>query len=279
MTANLSDSPLLMDCHTHSRHSFDGKEEISALCEQAVSLGLSAYAVTDHCDLYPPRYPVEALKTAICQSVDQVAAWRDAHPTTTRILTGFELGEAVDYPDLAEEFLALRPVDLVIGSIHRTGDIVDFYYLDCTAIPREETYRLLEDYFRRQIRLVEWGKFDVLAHVTYPLRYIVGDAGIPIDLARFAPLLDELLTGVIARDLSLEVNSSGLRQKIGVPLPDETILKRYYQLGGRRISLGSDAHGLPDLGAGIAGCQQLLKKLGFTELTFYQQRQPHTLSL
>ena len=42
---------MLFDHHTHSHHSFDGSEPIEALAEAAVSRGLHALAVTDHCDL------------------------------------------------------------------------------------------------------------------------------------------------------------------------------------------------------------------------------------
>lgn len=270
---------LQIDCHNHSRHSFDGCEQVEDICRRAVDLGLTAFAVTDHCDLYPVRYPVDQVKAAIAASVDEVDRWRRQNATATRILTGFELGEAPDYPELAEEMLALRPVDVVIGSIHRAGDIEDFYFLDCKGESLDRIHLLLDDYFDRLIRLVQWGKFDVLAHITYPLRYIVGDAEISLDLSRWQRSIDRLFEEVIQREIALEVNSSGLRQKIGVPLPDESLLRRYWQLGGRRITMGSDAHRCCDIGSGIAQCQDLLKSIGFKEICYFIQHKPQFIDL
>lgn len=270
---------LLVDCHNHSRHSFDGCAPVSDICRRAVELGLTAFAVTDHCDLYPARYPIDQVKNNICASVDEVACWRAENAVPTQILTGFELGEAVDYPALADEMLAMREVDVVIGSIHRAGDIEDFYFLDCKGESLDRICALMDDYFDRLLRLAEWGKFDVLAHITYPLRYIVGDAGITLPMERWSEKIDRLFSRVIEKGIALEVNSSGLRQKIGAPLPDEGMVRRYYDLGGRRVTLGSDAHKRGDIAKGILECQKLLKEVGFTEICYFVQRQPRFAAL
>ena len=95
--------------------------------------------------------------------------------------------------------------------------------------------------------MAEWGQFDVLAHITYPLRYIIGDYGREINLDRFQPLIDKLFYTIIRKGIVLEVNTSGLRQKINATLPDEELLRRYYGLGGRLVTIGSDAHRLRDM--------------------------------
>lgn len=270
---------MLIDCHCHSAHSFDGHEPVERICRRAEELGIGVLAITDHCDLYPARYPLEEVKAAVCASVDETAALREKWDGSLRLLTGFELGEAVDYPDIAEEILAMREVDLVLGSIHRAGDIADFYYLDCKGENLDRINALMDDYFDRLLRLADWGKFDVLTHLTYPLRYIVGDAGIPLELGRWQDKIDALFTRIIDKGIALEVNASGLRQKIGRPLPDEPLLKRYKELGGKLISLGSDAHRYADIGSGLAACQQMLKGLGFKEVCCFVKRQPQMISL
>lgn len=41
----------LVDLHTHSDHSFDGKQSCMLLCETAVAKGASCIAITDHCEI------------------------------------------------------------------------------------------------------------------------------------------------------------------------------------------------------------------------------------
>lgn len=269
----------LIDCHNHSSHSFDGDQSVETLCRKAEELGLSVLAITDHCDLSPEVYPLEQITTCLCGSVDEVTRWRAEHDSPVKILTGFELGEAIDFPELADEMLALREVDIVLGSIHEASNGKDFYYLDCKNEPVDYLIQMVHDYYDRLIRLVEWGKFDVLTHITYPLRYIVGDAGISLDMEQFRDKIDTLLKSVIEKGISLEINSSGLRQKLGRPLPDRDILSRYYELGGRMITIGSDSHRTEHFAYGIPDCQQMLKEIGFTELTYFEKRKPQTIAL
>ena len=75
------------------------------------------------------------------------------------------------------------------------------------------------------------------------------------------------------------VNNSGLRQKLGEAMPNLCLLKRYHELGGRLVTLGSDAHCTEDLGRGIDVGMELLKAAGFTEFAIYEKRRPVMLPL
>ena len=127
--------------------------------------------------------------------------------------------------------------------------------------------------------MAEWGKFDVLAHITYPLRYIIGDYGRKVNLDRYQQLIDQLFYTIIRKGIALEVNTSGLRQKIASTLPDEALLRRYYGLGGRLVTIDSDAHRLRDMAFGITETEEMLRKIGFTELVWIDQRRMQKMPL
>ncbi len=262
----------LVDLHVHTGHSFDSEETIEALCRKADVLGLAAFAVTDHCDVNAQSLP-EA-RMLVSASAADVRRMRTR--CSAEILTGVELGEPLEDPAYAEEILGLEPYDVVLGSVHNLPGVEDFYFLDCSSC---DLRGLLEPYFEELIRLAQWGKCDVITHITYPLRYIEGRYGRRVDLEPYSSLVDELFRTVISRDLALEVNSSGLRQEIGRPLPDERFLKRYYELGGRRLAFGSDAHAAKDLGSGILACQEMARRLGFTEAVSFRGRRVCPIAL
>ena len=100
-----------------------------------------------------------------------------------------------------------------------------------------------------------------------------------MDLDRHRDQIDQIFRLLIQKDKALEVNTSGLRQKIGRTLPDLPLLRRYRELGGRLVTLGSDAHCTEDLGKGIDEGMETLKAAGFTEFALYVQRQPVLLPL
>ena len=87
-----------------------------------------------------------------------------------------------------------------------------------------------------------------------------------------AEYIDEILKNVIARGKGIEVNTSGLRQGIGATMPGLRTLKRYRELGGTVITVGSDAHRPQDVGADLDGAAKLLKEAGFTKTCSFERR-------
>ena len=268
---------MILDCHNHSRFSFDSKELVPAACEQAEALGLQVFALTDHCDMVG-GFSREFLRSNISRSVGGIAAWRETHPGNCRMLCGMELGDPLDNRPLAEEILSLAPFDVVIGSVHTDGEM-DYYWGDYRAMGQEALEESLGRYFERILEMAEWGQFDVLAHLTYPLRYIVGDAGREVGLSRFAGTIDQIFRTIIQKGIALEANTSGLRQKIGKTLPGKALLERYFALGGRLVTLGSDAHRKEDIGSGIEAGEALLREIGFTEVCWFEGRKLRKIPL
>ena len=62
-------------------------------------------------------------------------------------------------------------------------------------------------------------------------------------------------------------------------MPDEEIIKRFKELGGKYITIGSDAHRWGDVGAGIEDGMRVLLKCGFTHFTVYEKRKPKLLPI
>lgn len=265
--------PLLYDMHTHTTRSFDAEASLVAQCRRAVELGLTGFAVTDHCDVN--MQSLLCARTVFAAGGADIRRIReDGFPV--ELLQGIELGEPLEDLPYAEEMMTLLPYDYVIGSIHNSPGMPDFYFINCEKI---DLHAMLQPYFEELIKLAQWAKTDSIAHITYPLRYIEGKYNRKVDLSPYSDLIDELFRTIIEKGLALEINASGLRQEIGRPMPDERFIRWYYELGGRKIVFGSDAHAAKDLAAGIPACMELCKKIGFTEAVFYRNRQEIQYSL
>lgn len=262
------------DCHNHSACSPDGNDSVAAMCARAKELGLYAYTLTDHCECqkFEERYRTR-VENAWAQMEGQ------APVKGLRFYRGIELGQPNQDTAGAQAALEGREYDFVIGSIHNIRDFEDFFFLDYAGAPRDYIDSLLTAYWQELLEMIDWGGFDSLGHLTYPLRYIQGDHGIPVDLAEHQEAIDGVFTALVKAGKALEVNTSGLRQKIGCTLPDLPLLKRYRELGGRLVTLGSDAHSAADLAKGIDVGMDVLREAGFTEFALYIQRQPQMLPL
>ena len=186
-----------------------------------------------------------------------------------------ELGQPLHQLEAAEDALSGCEFDFILASAHILPGKEDFYYMDysCTDIDS-----LLKEYFDHVYEMVEWGKFDSLAHLTYPLRYMTA-RGIQVDLNRFRDQIDGILNRLIADHKALEINTSGLRQEIGCTMPDYPIVRRFKELGGKYVTIGSDSHRWADVGAGIEEGMDLARKAGFTHFTIFENRCPRLVPL
>ena len=129
------------------------------------------------------------------------------------------------------------------------------------------------------LELCQWGAFDTLAHMTYPLRYITGQYHIQVDMSQYRDLIAEILRTLADNGLGLEINTAGLRREIGQTSPTLEYVKLFRDLGGEILTFGSDAHRAQDLGAGIECAMDMAKEAGFSYFAFFKKRNPRMLRL
>lgn len=264
----------LIDCHTHSSNSPDADDTVLAMCKKASLLGLVAYAITDHCECNV--YYDEGYDKTTEKSFAEITAIKEKYDGRLNLLCGIELGQANQNYGNAEKVLSDKRLDFVIGSVHNLTGFADFAFLD---YPHENKTHLLEAYYKEMLEICKWGKFDILGHLTYPLRYMVGEQGFEIDMKPFHEPICEIFRTVIENGMGIEINTSGLRQKYGKTFPDLEYIKLYRELGGEILSLGSDSHCTMDLGKGIADGAELALEAGFKAVTYFKERKPHFVDL
>ncbi len=264
----------ISDSHTHSECSFDGSDSISMMCEHAMEMGLYSITVTDHCECN--EYYQNNVRCDIERSVTGISKARAMYLDKLKIYKGIELGQPTQDVQAAQDVLSLTDYDFVLGSLHNLKNERDFYFLDYTD---ENVPELLDRYFDELLELAEQDLFDSLAHFDYPFRYIIGNAKIIPDRKKYLEKTDAVLKVLIRNNKAIEINTSGLRQEIRRTLPDIGIINRYRELGGKYVTLGSDAHRWGDIGSGIENGLDMLLKCGFTHFTVYEKRSPILLPI
>jgi histidinol-phosphatase (PHP family) len=238
---------------------------MDVMAKGAVQAGLSALCVTDHFDTWSSFDP--ELHRVAFEAVRAVVSDR------LTFLRGVELGEGHTLGARAETLLlAGGPLDFVLGSCHCIHDKSDFY--DMPRMDRTECLTLIAEYLEELLAMIRWGRFDVLGHLTYPLRYMVGRDGIAVDFAPFHDVLRALFRALIEGGHGLEVNVSNLRRPGGFPMPDLPLLKLYRACGGEIVTVGSDAHRAREIGAYIREGCALLREAGFKRVAVYENRRP-----
>ena len=268
----------LADYHTHSRISPDSRAPMVELACSAVAAGLDELCFTDHVEpivwgstaLREDSYDWDAMRR---EYESAVAAMEDR----IRLRLGMELGDAPWSFTRTEELLSDAPeLDFVIGSVHMLSERfhgVDLYFFD----PKDdaEARAGMADYLRQVRRLAQWGRFNVLGHLTLPVRYLNENRGFHLTFDGFEEEIEDILRILIAKGIGIELNTN----RGNTPLPDEKWLKMYRALGGEIITLGTDAHTPDFVGCAIRERQALLRDCGFTRFCTFEKQRPiwHTL--
>jgi len=263
----------LADYHTHSRISPDARHSMAEMAEAAIAAGLDEICFTDHMEpvewgLTTPRafFPWERM-------AEEFRAAQAAAGDRIQLRLGIELGDVPWNQDNAERLLRQAPpLDFVIGSIHMLSerfDGVDLYFFDPKT--EEEAYDGIADYLGQVRKLAEWGKFDVLGHLTLPLRYLNENRGWKLSMDRFEREITEIFAILSSKGIGIELNTN----RGNTPLPDEKWLRLYKDMAAQPvITLGTDAHQPRHVGCAIRERQQLLRSCGFIRFCTFERRRP-----
>lgn len=259
----------IIDMHVHSDNSPDGNHSPMYICEQAYDKHLRAVAFTDHCEI--DKYYSNKYNHMVLHSYFECTKARIAFEGQLLVMIGLEIAQPLYNESLTKKIVNSRPYDVILGSVHTP----DGYDCDIKEIEYDKinVYEFMRGYFRQLTEIAHSPEIDVLAHITCPMRRIQGKYDIDFDYNLISKETDELLKAIIVNKKSLEINTSGLRQAIGRTMPDENILKRYKELGGKYITVGSDSHSAYEVGDGVREGMLLARKCGFDKLNFYVERE------
>ena len=265
----------LCDMHTHSHHSFDAKSSVDEMCRAAIERGLFALAITDHCEAPFIRFGADCefgcFDEQIPKSFADATDARKRYAGKLKVLRGLELGEPTHDRTATEHALGYGDFDFILASVHNMKNMQDFYYMNYDGV---DVDKLLAQYFTELCETAAFPHFDSLSHLTYPLRYIVAGTGRLPDLSIHAETIDTIFKILIENQKALEINVSGLFKELKTTLPDVSLVRRYRELGGQYITIGTDAHSADMVGVGIKEGIEVAKKAGFSQYAIYEKHRP-----
>ncbi|MBP3611066.1 MAG: histidinol-phosphatase HisJ family protein [Lachnospiraceae bacterium] len=262
---------ILPDYHVHTIYSPDSKMEPGEAVLSAISSGVSEICFTEHMDL---GHHMESFNRVpdfkrIEKSISQL---REKYPEIS-IEKGIEVGYIRDTAEQTAEILSGQKFDFVLLSTHCV-DGMDCYLPESKRDRDKITAykRYLETVYDSVMddNLTEY--YDCIGHIGYIAKCNhYEDNTFPYQL--FPELFDKILSEIIKRGKGIEVNTSGIN-RAGHVLPHPSIIHRYHELGGRIITIGSDAHKPQNVGAYIEEAIDIIVKAGFQEITLFKNREP-----
>jgi histidinol-phosphatase (PHP family) len=254
---------LPLDAHLHTELSPDSDVPLELYCAQAAERDIREIAITDHLDFMPGAPAYEYASYRRREQVVRDAAERWAGKVTIRF--GVELTYESRYEDEIREHLRTHAYDYSIGSVHAMSD--GPYARDRMAsfVAGRSLPEIVAPYFGEVERAIRSGLFDTLGHMDMCKRWLVHWFS-AADFAAIPEVYEPLLALLVGSGMALEVNSSGLRHKTGETYPGPWAVARFRELGGRRVTVGSDAHLPKSFAFGIEEACEIVARAGFDRL-------------
>ncbi|ADL52704.1 histidinol-phosphatase HisJ family protein [Clostridium cellulovorans] len=231
------------DTHVHSTFSVDAKDNLEDIVSSAIAKGLKHICFTEHIDHNPKDYGYQFYDFE--KYSNEIERLKDKFSSEIQILKGIEFSEPHLYKSEFEKELN-RDYDMIMASLHWLGDN---FYGEKELLSKYSPEKILEKYFKDLTVIAELGNFDVLAHFDFPRRYY---GQVSVD----NHLIEDILKFLVRNNIVLEINTSGLRKGYNFTLPNFDIIDMYLNLGGKNVTLGSDAHSREEIGADFGKINQ-----------------------
>lgn len=244
------------DFHMHSTHSLDGSNSIAELCEQALTLGLTHIAVTDHVEWMPSG---SHQRPDFDRYFDEVNECRNRYSGQgLTLLSGLELGNPHEHRAEVETLLSSYPFDVVIGSMHWLNG-QNIHYTSC--FDGQDPYDVYSAYFRQIGKIAASVDCRIIAH--FDRIFWPGSA-------RFGPPEIELVEESVryaVRAMAehgriLELNTRFLTHEPSWNTSLRKVLRWYKEEGGQFVAVNSDAHRISEIGRNRTIGEELIMAAG-----------------
>lgn len=267
---------MLWDTHMHCHFSGDSEAGPEDMVRAAIAAGLSGVCFTDHLDYDFPADPPDLFVPDLDAYRLEITALRDNYKEQFPVHFGIEIGVQPHLHEKLTHVISSGGYDQVICSSH-TVDGMDLYYKDFYEGKDERTAYLR--YFESILENLDgFSEFDVYGHIDYVVRY-GPDTNKYFTYDAYADVLDAILKKLIGMGKGIEINTGGFKYGLGHPNPCEDIIRRYHELGGEIITVGSDAHEPKHVAYDFAKVPAILREAGFSYFTVFENRTPIFLPL
>lgn len=268
---------LPLDAHLHTSFSHDSDVPIDAYAQLAVDRAIAEIAITDHVDFAPgaPGYP-------FVEFADRERAVRQAAERWASRGLAIRFGVEITYDSRHDaeirDHLARHAYDFVIGSVHVFKDSPFAASRAAAWVAGKRLPEIMAPYFSEVETAARSGLFDALGHLDFVKRFLHPHVT-TAQLAAAPELYEPILHALVESGTALEVNTSGLRQEPEETYPSAAIVRRFHELGGGGVTVGSDAHKPDSFAFALADGYAHARQAGFEELSFRRGGPRETIAL
>ena len=257
----------MFDCHVHTDFSSDCRMNIKEVMEIIENNNFGAI-ITEHMDL---NFPEEGeFVFDINKYFNEYSKYRG-----DKLLLGVELGMRMDCPRENEKIAKEFPFDFIIGSLHlldKDGNYFDIFGKDLyEGRAQGEVY---SSYLNRMYECLKEHSFiDTLGHIDFISRYSPYEDR-EIYYSDHEDILNSIFKTLIENEIAIEINTRRFSDEKAIDNLT-SLYKRFKELGGKYVTLGSDAHVRGNIGSNLLKAYQLAEYCNLKPVYFRNRKKEY----
>lgn len=255
------------DFHMHTNFSTDASTPPQEMVQEAIRKGLKRICITDHMD---KDYSDEGTQFVFCpeQYFSVMKELQEKYSSQIDVRIGVEMGLQPHLKTFINDYVSKYTFDFIIGSVHLIDGKDPHFQVENFST----TKKIYQRGFEQILECVQKNMdFDVLGHMDYVVRYGKEESYF---YQEYKEVTDQILYSLISQGKGIELNTAGLKYGLTFAHPHPQILKRYKELGGEIITIGSDAHEPKHIAYQFDRAKEILIGCGFKYYTEFKGRKP-----
>ena len=261
-----------VDLHNHTILCNHATGTVDEYIQRAIELGIDEYGFSDHAPMnFDPKYRMDISQKNMYENwvIDAKEKYKDK----IKILLGYEVDYLEGY--ILDEIIKSK-VDYLIGSVHFLKNKDDMWGFDNPEFigiyKSKDIDTIWIEYFDAIKAMAKTGLFDIVGHFDL------------IKVFKFLPKKDirliakDALFEIKKSNMILEINTAGLRKPINETYPSKQLLELAFDMD-IKITFGSDAHNVEQVGFMYEDNLPLVKEIGYKQCVSFENRDKRIIQL
>jgi len=260
-----------VDLHNHTTLCNHATGTMDEYIKKAISLNIDDYGFSCHAPMnFDEQYRMSEADIGVYEA--NILKLKEKYKDKINILFAYE----VDYIDnmqnmgieINKKVLSAK-CDYLIGSVHFLGKwgFDNPEYLG--EYKKRDINEIAKEYYESIKNMANTKLFDIVGHIdlikVFGYKYDKNNKDIKNILA-------DTLQAIKDANMSIEINTAGLRKQCNELYPSKEILSNAYEMG-IDITFSSDAHKVADIGYGYKDAVKLAKSSGYEHCVTYRQKE------
>ncbi|MDD5405519.1 MAG: histidinol-phosphatase [Sulfurovaceae bacterium] len=256
-----------IDLHNHTTLCNHADGTVDEYIQKAITLGIDIYGFSEHAPMeFDKNYRLSFDEMKLYEK--DILDARIRYQDKIEILLGYEIDFLPRYMD---ERVLKAKVDYLIGSVHFINewgfDNPEFI----GGYEGKDINEIWQNYFDAVESMAKSGLLDIAGHLDL------------LKVFKFLPTKDvrilakNALKAIKKSDMTIEINTAGLRKPIEEIYPSKALIEEMYELE-IPITFGSDAHKIEHIGHGYNEAMALAKEIGYTKVMTFRDRDKQLLN-